>query len=62
MKCEVWKGETGFYCASKLKLELEAVQEVHIQEVLIHIFFYVSHCDETITITGNIAILDDTGP
>lgn len=43
MKCEVWKGETAFYCESKLKLGLEVVWEVHIGQMLIHIFIHILH-------------------
>lgn len=38
MKCEIWKGETSFYCAVKLNLGSEAVWEVPDSQVLIFIY------------------------
>lgn len=60
MKCEVWKGETAFYCARKLNLGLETVWEVPNSQVLVHIFVHPA-CDLGMTVTESAAALGDTG-
>lgn len=59
MKCEVWKGETAFYCVSELNQGLEAVWEVPNSQVLVHIFIHPA-CDLRRTVTESTAMLGDT--